>query len=190
MSGVPSEPADDLDWALSSGQVSGINLAESLLSAYYIPVFRLELFLLQSPQAAGEATLKAFEAALGTPYHAAVSPRSWLLDLARKAGLRRAKKARAVSLTESQPADRLERAFWQAFDALSLDDRLVIFAHHVLGLTTDELSEFLHLRQEQAAQRLATAQAYLQESQQGTGLSWSATGAVLAHRWPAPRLEQ
>ena len=58
------ELSPDLEWMLQSGQANLPMLAEALIREYYAPVYRLSLSLLDNPDAAQQATLKAFNAAL------------------------------------------------------------------------------------------------------------------------------
>ncbi|HEX7973044.1 MAG TPA: LysM peptidoglycan-binding domain-containing protein, partial [Anaerolineales bacterium] len=188
MSGLFPEPADDLEWMLTSGQVSGYHLAESLVRAFYGPVYRLELFLLQSPEAAEQAALDSFAAALLAPYPEPVTPPLWLLGFALETGLRRSKRTQAVPAYFS-PQER-DRPAWQVFDALGFDDRLGLFAHLVLGLSAAELGFLLHQSEGQATAALAGAQARLHASLEMSGLAREAQDLALDRRWPAPQPDE
>jgi DNA-directed RNA polymerase specialized sigma24 family protein/LysM repeat protein len=186
------DPSTDLDWMLSSGQVSSQLLAESLVQAFSAPVFRLELFLLGSGRLAGRASIDTFTTALRSVYRyrGLVTPRAWLLRLAFETALRNKDNLASDPLDSlpllPAPADEL----CQAFESLPESGQIILFLISALQVTISEISSILELDENEVENLAAQAKTELEAAAphlDGQKLEKLLT-AALEYRWPSPPL--
>ena len=203
------ELSPDLEWMLQSGQANLPMLAEALIKEYYAPVYRLALSLLDNPQAAQQATLKAFSAALMQVYRyrSETGVDLWVyrfvLEVCRKAerwlNLKQAFKAtlgwraRPTDCGISTPTSWLDAELWLAVDGLKGEERLVAVLYHAHGWKVEQIARLLKVREGVVHARLRAArliveklleEAGIQQLEQGTGGADTALSRSLHARWP------
>ena len=203
------ELSRDLEWMLQSGQANLPMLAEALIKEYYAPVYRLSLSLLDNPDAAQQATLKAFNAALMHVYRyrSETGVDLWVyqfvLEICRKANrwlnLRRTLRAalgwraRLTDYGISTPTSWLDAELWLAVDGLKEEVRLVTVLHHAHGWKVEQIARLLKVREGIVHARLREARltvekalevAGIQQIEQGTEGAETAMSHSLQARWP------
>jgi RNA polymerase sigma-70 factor (ECF subfamily) len=146
---------------------------DELARARIDSVYRTALGILGSPADARDATQET----LVSMWRGLPSLRSpdafdgWLHRItinASRMALRRRGRVREIALDPANefaaPASRDDRAFHRAFDRLSVDQRAVIIAHHLDGLSIAELAGRLRIPEGTVKSRLFNARAALDKA--------------------------
>jgi DNA-directed RNA polymerase specialized sigma24 family protein len=210
-----SETSSDLEWMLQSGQASSTELAEALLKEFYVPVYRLALYLLEDQAAARATPPDAFIAALLNAYafRSATGVRLWFFDLALKTCLEKRRKLRPglsfigslddsyrgaglkSDLISPTPDDEI-LGIWFALEALEYRPRFIAFLHFALDLNASEIARLLHFKESEVETGLETAQRQLAVTRAvsigiPTDISvFSKLSQALKARWPVIELAE
>ena len=190
---------------LQSGQAGNAALIDVLVSAYYLPVYRLALACLENPHLAERAAVEVFSTALLNVYRyrSEVGVRAWLFGHALEtfnAWQRRMKlqgfltsgqlmARRSPNNSASTPRNKTDAHLWRAVDSLSNIHRLPILLHSLLGWSDAEINDLLpdSGTQVQARRELTWAAGDLNLAGQDLQASLSDS---LQFRWPAPDLSR
>ncbi len=136
--------APDLEWMLTSGQVSSALLLERLLQEYYPRIFQLAYLILDDRLAAGEAARQVFvEAMLAAHrYMETMSVDIWLYRIAwevcLKAGSRR--RSRPETSDSLLSGKQEDACLWLAVEALAVYPQRALSLNLLLGWSVELIS--------------------------------------------------
>ena len=141
----PPDLAPDLEWMLTSGQVSSALLLERLLQEYYPRIFQLAALILDDRSAAGEATRQVFvEAMLAAHrYTDTMSVDLWLYRIAWKVCLKAASRRRSRPETSDSLRSGLQEdaCLWRAVEALAINPQRLLGMNLLLGWSEERISQ-------------------------------------------------
>ena len=141
----PPDLAPDLEWMLTSGQVSSAVLLERLLQEYYPRIFQLAYLILNDRSAAGEATRQVFvEAMLAAHrYTDTMSVDLWLYRIAWKVCLKAASRRRSRPETSDSLRSGLQEdaCLWRAVAALAINPQRLLGMNLLLGWSEERISQ-------------------------------------------------
>ena len=209
------ELAPDLEWMLQSGQAGEALLVGALVKAYFAPLHRLALSLLDDPgEAAYGATETIVQACLNAyRYHSELGVKTWLyriaLEVCRRL-LRRLKLRRRLAATlpflgkpadfgASTPETEREAAAWLEVAALQEQRRLALLLECVHGWEAEEIARLLGENERGIRKQLQGAQLAIRAALYRDGLDdenlsgeeWEAgLRRLLQKRWPAPEFTE
>ncbi len=150
------ELASDLDWMLQSGQASRAMLAEALIEAYYVPVYRLGLGILEDSEAASMVTQETFVAALLNiyRYHEKDGVTVWLFRIFFEVCRRFSKRThidRGLKLGQVPDLQRtawgtqMDIAIWRSMSGFSQNTRRIVLLNYLVKLDISEISSVLQI---------------------------------------------
>jgi DNA-directed RNA polymerase specialized sigma24 family protein len=141
-------PISEAEKLLRSGQADRELLAKALLQEHFAPVYRLAHAMLDEPEAARQAVVQAFAAALQNTrrYHPDHGIESWLYPfvLAAIHRLQSAQKQPRPAAAEPKPFD---KAVSQVVDSLGSRERLLLVLLYVLDWMPLQAARLLHVSQ-------------------------------------------
>jgi RNA polymerase sigma-70 factor (ECF subfamily) len=195
---------------LGSDQVSRQVLLEALMEEYYLPLYRLGLYVLDDRAAALRIAQSTIASALANKYSyrdlmgVDVWLYSFALEACRKADqvlfFKRGLKAtiprgqNQEDDTGSRPNTLFDANLWLAFDSLSVNERFALVLQHLRGWAHEDVARLYQIPEERLQSRLATALSKLVSAAQAEGqapedLEVEGQDRILAdslrRRWPA-----
>jgi len=143
----------DLEWMLSSSQVSKEFILETLVRGNYASMLRLAQILLNDEKRAERVVRETVESVIRNRhrYHNQTGVEVWLFQLILEFGRLYIDPIKGGQSSEFTPAlaasegiqFRLERDLWQALDELSYPTRLLVCLYYLFGLTSVEIAQVL-----------------------------------------------
>ena len=155
------ELSSDLEWMLLSGQVDEMSLVTALVSEYYLPIYCLNLAMLQDEEIAEYSAVKTLATAVLDRHHFSgrESLQVWIYsraysDVNRIYNSVRGKREQEkdhhkielrTNKDKPDPQCEVESCLWQAVDQINYSDRILLIMATICNLSHADLSHICRI---------------------------------------------
>jgi RNA polymerase sigma-70 factor, ECF subfamily len=188
----PPDLSSDIDWLLQSGQSSWVDLAETLVDAWYPLLYQFSFSLLDDDEEARQVVIDTFVSALlGTHYYSSeLGVQNWLLRYAIQIINSKFKKdgekltfPRFLRFSPNHPGRRVNsskvvtepekmeyKIAWQVLNSSPIEDRLPGLLYFQFDLSVEDIAEILKCEDHSVHFHLQKCRSHLRRALETSGL--------------------